>query len=228
MRPAVPQSEPAPDPLDPRGSTTLPKTTASTPRAAAKADRRQALLDAAEHLFAERGYEGVRLEDLGAACGISGPAIYRHFPGKSAVLGTLLVRVSQDLLDGGEQIEQEAREQDLSPELTLARLTTFQTDFALDHRDVITVQWRDRRHLDPADAKEVARLQRTYIGVWARQLLALHPQEDQPTAIFRAQAAFGLINSTPHSVRRSQTDRAGRRRLLAEMALAALVRPGTA
>lgn len=131
-------------------------------------------------------------------------------------------------MDGGERIEQEAREQDLPPEQTLARLTTFQTDFALDHRDVITVQWRDRRHLDPDDAKEVARLQRAYIGVWARQLLELHPQEDQPTAIFRAQAAFGLINSTPHSVRRSQTDRTGRRRLLAEMALAALVHPGTA
>ncbi|SFV21519.1 TetR/AcrR family transcriptional regulator [Micrococcus terreus] len=200
---------------------------ASTPRAAAKADRRQALLAAAERLFAEHGYEGVRLEDLGAACGISGPGIYRHFSGKSAVLGTLLVRVSQDLLDGGEQIEQEAERLDLPPEQVLARLTTFQTDFALDHRDIITVQWRERRHLDPPDAREVSRLQRTYIAVWARQLLRLHPHEDQATAVFRAQAAFGLINSTPHSVRRSHTDRAGRRRLLAELALAALVHPGT-
>lgn len=199
-----------------------------TNRAAAKADRRQALLDAAERLFAERGYDGVRLEDLGAACGISGPGIYRHFSGKSAVLATLLVRVSQDLLDGGERIEGEAQEQDLSPREALSRLTTFHTDFALDHRDVITVQWRDRRHLDPEDAREVARLQRAYITLWSRQLLRLHPHEDQATAVFRAQAAFGLINSTPHSVRRSQTDRAGRRRLLAELALAALVHPSTA
>ena len=45
---------------------------------------------AAATLFAERGYAGVTIEDLGAAVGVSGPAVYRHFPGKAAVLAAIL------------------------------------------------------------------------------------------------------------------------------------------
>ena len=72
-----------------------------TAREAAKAQRRQDLLDAAAELFAEHGFESVRLEDIGAACGISGPGIYRHFRGKAAVLTQILENASHGLLDGG-------------------------------------------------------------------------------------------------------------------------------
>src|ERR1700712_3060938 len=75
--------------------------TEPTVRSLQKADRRQRLLRAAAALFAERGFHGVSIEDLGGAAGISGPAVYRHFPNKEAVLETLLVEVSERLLEGG-------------------------------------------------------------------------------------------------------------------------------
>ncbi|NUL43833.1 TetR/AcrR family transcriptional regulator [Cellulosimicrobium funkei] len=194
-------------------------TSEKTARAAAKADRRQSLLAAAARLFADRGFTSVRLEDLGAACGISGPAVYRHFPGKTAVLGELLLQVSQDLLDGAHRVagtEDGAR-------AAVAALVRFQADFALSHRDVIAVQGREMRHLEPDVRAEVVRLQRDYIEVWAGQLRLLHPDEDHSTAVFRAQAALGLVNSTPHSVRRSPAEQQGRRALLEGMALSALL-----
>ena len=55
-------------------------------------------------LFAERGYSGVSLEDLGAAVGVSGPAVYRHFENKQALLGAILVRVSERLRAGGRAV----------------------------------------------------------------------------------------------------------------------------
>ena len=58
------------------------------------------LIAAAERLVAERGYLAVRLEDIGAAAGVSGPAIYRHFPNKEALLVELLVGISTRLLAG--------------------------------------------------------------------------------------------------------------------------------
>ncbi len=63
------------------------------PRGAAGRNRIVArqLIAAAERLVAERGYLAVRLEDIGAAAGVSGPAIYRHFPNKEALLVELLV-----------------------------------------------------------------------------------------------------------------------------------------
>ena len=45
------------------------------------------------------------IEDLGAAVGVSGPAVYRHFASKQAVLAALLVGVSEHLLAGGMAVE---------------------------------------------------------------------------------------------------------------------------
>ncbi|WP_319950180.1 helix-turn-helix domain-containing protein, partial [Klebsiella pneumoniae] len=77
---------------------------APTRREQLKAQRRQQLLEAGARLIADRGFPGVRLDDLGAAAGISGPAVYRHFPSKEALLVELLVGVSQRLLAGGEAV----------------------------------------------------------------------------------------------------------------------------
>ena len=75
-----------------------------TERDRAKADRQSALLQEAARLFAERGFTGVSLEDLGAAVGVSGPAVYRHFANKQALLGAILLRVSERLRDGGRRV----------------------------------------------------------------------------------------------------------------------------
>ena len=57
-----------------------------TRRSLLKSDRRSRLLAAAARQFAERGFAAVRLEDIGAAVDVSGPAIYRHFPNKEALV----------------------------------------------------------------------------------------------------------------------------------------------
>lgn len=194
---------------------------AGTGRSQAKASRRSTLLTEAARLFAARGYNGVSIEDLGAACGISGPAVYRHFPGKAAVLGAILTDVSRELHDGGSAVAAAGG----TPAGVLAELVRFQVDFALGHRDVIRVQDREMASLSPADAATVRRLQRAYIEVWTRQLALLHPDEDDSAARFRAQAVLGLINSTPHSAHRAASDPDARRRRLTAMAVAALRAP---
>ena len=40
---------------------------------------------AAQQLFAQKGYDGTSIEDIGAAVGLTGPAIYRHFDSKQAL-----------------------------------------------------------------------------------------------------------------------------------------------
>ena len=63
--------------------------------------RREQILATAAELFAERGFNGVSINDIGAAVGVSGPALYRHFPSKDAVLGELLLGISRSLLAEG-------------------------------------------------------------------------------------------------------------------------------
>jgi len=180
-------------------------------------------LSAAAGLFAENGFTRVSLEDLGAAVGVSGPAVYRHFPGKQAVLGELLLSVSQDLLEGGLRVVSESED----PLSALKGLIAFQVDFALSNPDVIRVQDRDFDSLTDAAQAEVRSLQRSYVETWVDVLARIHSDADVPGLRVRAHAAFGLINSTPHSVRHHGRKIAVKsaRPILEEMALAALTTP---
>ncbi|ALV43726.1 TetR family transcriptional regulator [Pseudarthrobacter sulfonivorans] len=191
-----------------------------TPRSQAKENRRQALLTAAAALFALHGFNRVSLEDLGAAAGVSGPAVYRHFQGKQAVLGDLLLTVSRELLDGGLRVISETKD----PMAALRRLVGFQVEFALGKPDVIRVQDRDFSNLSQKDQSEVRTLQRNYVEIWVEVLALLHPGTDAVELRMRAHATFGLINSTPHSVRNHGRKIAPKtaRPLLESMALAAL------
>ncbi|MHA6743020.1 SACE_7040 family transcriptional regulator [Rhodococcus erythropolis] len=189
---------------------------APTRRDQMKADRRRQLLDAAARLIAERGFVSVRLEDLGAAVGISGPAVYRHFPNKDAVLVELLVGISARLHEGGSAAAEAAD----SPSAALDALVEFHLDFALGEPDLIRIQDRDLESL-PADARrQVRQTQRKYVEVWVGVLEQLDPQLDQADARIKSHATFGLINSTPHSANPASPARA--RRVLRDMTLAAL------
>ena len=55
---------------------------------------RQAILDAALALFAEKGYYGTSLRDVARAVGIRESAIYNYFPGKEALFEALLAAES--------------------------------------------------------------------------------------------------------------------------------------
>nr|WP_045073201.1 TetR/AcrR family transcriptional regulator [Psychromicrobium lacuslunae] len=195
-----------------------------TQRSLAKASRRQALLDAAAELFAQRGFNGVSIEELGAAAGVSGPAVYRHFNGKQAVLAALLLGVSEDLLSGGQAVV------DASPDAQQAirGLIEFQIDFALGNADIIRVQDRDLASMNEDDRHQVRTLQRDYVALWVEVLRLLHPNVEQLELRVQAHAAFGLINSTPHSLRsHSSSGKATPARIarpvLERMALAALL-----
>ncbi len=45
---------------------------------------------AAAELFRERGFRETSLSDIGAAAGVSGPAIYRYFKSKGELLSVLI------------------------------------------------------------------------------------------------------------------------------------------
>jgi AcrR family transcriptional regulator len=166
-------------------------------RSRRKSDRRLQLLAAAERLFAERGFLAVRLEDIGAAAGVSGPAIYRHFPNKESLLVELLVGISTRLLAGAREVG--SRESDAAA--ALDGLIDFHLDFALGEPDLIRIQDRDLAYLPAAAERQVRRAQRQYVEVWVGVLRELEPGLAETDARLMAHAVFGLLNSTPHSLK---------------------------
>jgi AcrR family transcriptional regulator len=188
----------------------------ATPRGRAKADRRAALLAAAARMFAERGFNGVSIEELGAAAGISGPAVYRHFSGKQAMLAAILVDASEGLHAGGQEVLSRAAGAE-----ALRALVAFHADFALGNADVIRVQDRDLESLAAGDRHRVRTLQRQYVELWVDVLTGLAPDVDRALLRMRAHAVFGLLNSTPHST--AGLGQSTVRAELERMALAALL-----
>jgi AcrR family transcriptional regulator len=177
--------------------------------------RREQILAAAAELFARHGFHGVGINDIGAAVGISGPALYRHFRSKDAVLGEMLTSISELLLAGAQARVRVAGD----AEESIRTLIRWQVDFALDNPALITVQERDLGNLADTDRQRVRALQRRYVEVWVTTIRRSRPEVGEPAARAAAHALFGLINSTPHS---AHLDRAQMADLLAAMAYAAV------
>jgi AcrR family transcriptional regulator len=104
----------------------------------------------------------VRLEDIGGAAGISGPAVYRHFASKDAVLSALLVEISDYLLTEGQRIVDTGP----TPADALRGLIGLQVGFAVAEPELILIYDRDRFQLPDEDLKRVRRTQRA--SAWSR------------------------------------------------------------
>jgi AcrR family transcriptional regulator len=177
--------------------------------------RREQILATAATLFAERGFHGVSVVELGAACGISGPALYKHFPSKDAMLAEMLVDISEELLRVGRQRSAAAGDADAA----LRALVGWHVEFALHHKPLIVVQDRDWASLPAAARERVRGLQRRYVEVWADRLRELHDGLSPDRARAMSHAAFGMLNSTPHS---AVLPEAEMREILEQMAAGAL------
>jgi AcrR family transcriptional regulator len=178
--------------------------------------RRAQILEIAAELFAEHGFHGVSIADLGAACGFSGPALYKHFRSKQAILSEMLVSISEELLREGKRRVKDAEDD----RAALAALVDWHVTFALDHKPLIVVQDRDWAALAVEAREKVRQTQLAYVEVWVRVLRSLHPELSAEQARAHVHAGFGLINSTPHSAVVSDVEM---HRILSEMALRALL-----
>src|SRR5256885_8791265 len=101
--------------------------------------RRAEILAAAAELFARSGYHGVSIGDLGGAVGLTGPALYRHFRGKDAVLAEMLLDISHRLLDEGTRRAAAAA----GPAEAMDALVAWHLEFSLGNPALITVHERE-------------------------------------------------------------------------------------
>lgn len=186
-----------------------------TPR---RRTRRDEILEIAVGLFAARGYHGVSMDDIGAAAGVTGPALYHHFAGKEAMLAAALMPVSEGLLAGGRSRvaahPEEAR-------AALESLVDFHVAFALANPAVIALHLHELDRLPEEPRRQIRRLQRLYVEEWVGVLTTLREELAAAEARVLAHAAFGLMNSTPFLGGEVERDR--RADLLRAAALAALL-----
>jgi AcrR family transcriptional regulator len=180
--------------------------------------RRDEILEIAVGLFASRGYHGVSMDDVGAAAGVTGPALYHHFAGKEAMLVAALNPVSEGLLQGGRA---RVAAHPGQPRAALESLVEFHVAFALANPAVIALHLHELDRLPEDPRRQIRRLQRLYVEVWVQALTALRAELNPAEARVLAHAAFGLMNSTPFLG--GEVDRERRADLLRAATLAALL-----
>jgi TetR/AcrR family transcriptional regulator len=71
---------------------TQPSATTEPPRRRKGEETAERILDAAEALFAERGYAGTTLRHVAAEVGLRTPSLYNHFPSKESLYAEVLER----------------------------------------------------------------------------------------------------------------------------------------
>jgi AcrR family transcriptional regulator len=154
-------------------------------------ERKSRILAATADLVARKGFHAVSMAEIGAAAGITGSGIYRHFDSKSGVLVALFDRVIDDLLRSEHELLESTP--DLGDALDL--LIADQVDFVVSDREVAQVYYREINNLPEEDRRSLRRKQRRYLEEWVHLVTELHADLSDNDARAVVHAAIGAIQS---------------------------------
>jgi AcrR family transcriptional regulator len=183
--------------------------------------RRQELIEAAARLFAARGYYAVTVDDLGDALGLSGPALYRHFPSKEALLVAVFDRVIELQREQLRDVLTQAKD----PASALEAIVLLHVQFAVDQRETMAVWRQEFHHLPEADGWRLRRAQRLYVEEWVHIVHELRPELNDASVRALVHGVLGLLQS-PSDFQSGLADE-GVINLLMSMAVAAVFHGST-
>ena len=158
--------------------------------------RRDQLLSAAALLFRRRGFHAVGIDDIGAAVGLSGPAVYRHFPSKQALLREVIssyvsaVDRERDDRNARDQGREHGREQGRGH----GREHVSDAAIAVGMRlpDLLVTYHRERGSLDEAGRASIEGLERSLFAAWSAFLAARGVAPESETGSLRLRALLGV------------------------------------
>jgi AcrR family transcriptional regulator len=118
------------------------------------------LKDAAESLFAEKGYKSTSMEDISSVVGIRPSAIYKHFKNKQELYEAVLERMVEPFFEMLDSMEASDNPVDFLQQLfqynvdnpNLARFTLHATMSGGEHRKLLIERWY-RPFWDKANGK---------------------------------------------------------------------------
>jgi AcrR family transcriptional regulator len=166
--------------------------------------RRDQILYAASKLFASKGYQATSVGDIADALALTGPALYRHFPSKQAVLDAVCLAAMQSILEDARKIIRARR----SPAEAFEELIRLRVSFAFGrHQAAFIIARNDRDHLSAGPRRELDRMSELYRAEWMRVLGNVRPDADTvelQAAFMSAHVLIGYAqvdettNSEPH------------------------------
>lgn len=95
-------------------------------------ERKEQIIREAMRLFGHYGYDSVTIKQLAEACGITEPALYRHFPSKEEIYGAVLDSL-KSILNYNELFER--LDNETEPGVILTEMASHILDFFNLHRE---------------------------------------------------------------------------------------------
>jgi AcrR family transcriptional regulator len=152
--------------------------------------RREQLLTAAADLFHRHGYRSVSMDHIGAAAGIAGPSVYRHFPSKAALLIAIARRAADRLAFGADEaLRSSGHEAD-----ALRRLVESYVQVLTGSAELAVAFSIDTANVPAEDRTDLLRSQRDYVALWAGLLVATRPELNAREAKISVHAALTIAN----------------------------------
>jgi AcrR family transcriptional regulator len=152
--------------------------------------RRAAILDAAAHLYARRGFSGASVADLAKACSTSKSLIYHYFPAKEDILYAAMADHLDALVAAAEDATRTGDAADKLRALTRAFMALY-----VGAQDSHKVLLNELDNLPPARRAEVVAKQRRIIGAVEALVREIRPDAGD-RALPLAMLFFGMINWT--------------------------------
>jgi len=150
--------------------------------------RRDQILRAAMDLFHEKGYHATGMDEIGAAAGITGPGIYRHFKSKEQILATGIREAVSEALERNRAIVGAGD----SPRRALEGLIANFVDGLLINRWLSAVLMRERHAMSPATRRWVERAEDQHVADWVGALRQVRPELSEGEASLMAHAGLWM------------------------------------
>ncbi|TVO67099.1 TetR/AcrR family transcriptional regulator [Denitromonas ohlonensis] len=162
-------------------------------KAATHDQQRQAILDMAAKLFADKGFHATSMSQLAAACGVSKPLLYHYAKDKAEMLFSVADSYMDTLVALVESVEAEQLPPDAHLTRLIARFLETYADAHNQHRVLV----QDVRHLDDAPRQQVADKERAVVAAFARAIAAVEPGvSEKGLDKVVAMILFGMVNWT--------------------------------
>ena len=150
--------------------------------------RRDQILAAATKLFHANGYHATGMDEIGAAAGITGPAIYRHFKSKEDILEKLILDHSQTALEQAHEIVEGAADATEA----LQGLVRLYVVALLDNPALAHLGLLERRTLSDEVRRTLERSERLHLEEWVHALVQVRPELTDTEARVMVHAVNGL------------------------------------
>lgn len=152
--------------------------------------KHELLLQQAIHLFYERGYPNVTVEDIAAAAELpAASSVYRYFRGKSDLLLAAFRRVSDRMSTAIAAAIAESP----GPAEALSTLIRSYARAAFAERELAYVYYAEFGNLSPEELTPLSTVHRLVVEEWARLLVAVRPELTNGEAQMLVHAALGLV-----------------------------------